>query len=289
MLDQYFLNVTISILRRGRSMISMNSLKKIFFVFLMSVSCPQILSAKGLYVIPDALGDITDYFLSRGDLSEKYTKLFHEIAQKLNIDDREIKVKNAGFLFRFFLGYSNALAMQQTNRVYLNEDYLKQLSDEQIAFLMAHELSHHSKHHVVKTILANIVLGAAQAKTTLLLNSEIFEKSKMNPLLIYVTSGFGSLSIWGLLNAQMAQMQETEADTAALLEAGMQAQAGAELFKELYYPQNMENWPWYGRLQAFFQKLMLPVLNLPFIKQHMAHLVCQEERSAHLFSVEKSE
>ena len=76
--------------------------------------------AVGLYPVLDGLGSITDVFLSKGKLSKEHEKMFNEVAQSLGIEYRDIKARNSGLLLRLGFGYNNALAVQLTNRVYLN-------------------------------------------------------------------------------------------------------------------------------------------------------------------------
>lgn len=266
-----------------------NMLKKLI-VGIMLVSSTPLVKSKGIYVIPELFGSMTDWLYSRSDLSEKYEKMFQEIAKKYNIEDREIKAKNMGIIFRLYLGYQNALAVQQTNRVYFNEDFLQQLTDEQVAYLMAHELAHHSNHHTLKKIGGSIGIGLIQtAVVASALQSAFIKKNADNPLLQYFTCGLaaGQFSFWTLLNAQMEQRFETEADTHAITQVGLNPEDGIALFDELYHPTT-DNWPLYAKINAFVESLLYPVLELPVIKQHMPHLVCHKDRVTHIASLKKS-
>lgn len=140
---------------------------KIFVLSLTLICGYAHASPSGAYAFFNLLGHIHDLFWARGDLSEKHTAMFNELAEKLGIDKREIKVKNAGFLTRFFWLYNNALASQLFHRVYINEDWLNQMTDDEKRFLMAQKLVHHSKHQGFKWLSAGLL-------TTIFQNSMIY-------------------------------------------------------------------------------------------------------------------
>jgi hypothetical protein len=87
----------------------------------------------------------------------------------------------------------------------------------------------------------------------------------------YCIEGIFRLSIWSLIQAQICQKQEIEADELAILQAGATVQDGVELLEQFYYP-NTDNWPLYAKIMNVInQRLFMPVINLPIIKQHMSH------------------
>jgi Zn-dependent protease with chaperone function len=273
----------------------MNILKmrKILFLFAIVVlSYGSTWPISPLYRICDTIGYMTDWFLTKGDLSIHNQKIFAEVATKLGIQDRNIKPRNSGLLLRLTWGYNNALAMAQTNRVYFNDTELNKLSEEEKRFLMAHELTHHHQHHIWKIIATSIVvdklLRPCMAHTIKDMNSiPPFIKN-------YLTYGYGwyinsilLFTLWGLLQAQCQQIHETEADTHAITLAGVDPEAGVRFLQTVYYPDTTD-WPLYAKVGAFLQKIMLPIFALPVIKQHVPHLASYQERIAYLRSLKNN-
>jgi|GEM_PF-5012248 len=242
--------------------------------------------ASFVYKICDTLGYMTDWFITKGDLSIPNQKIFTEVATKLGIQDRNIKPKNSGLLLRLAWGYNNALAMAQTNRVYFNDTELNKLSDEEKRFLMAHELTHHHQHHIWKIIATSLVVDKLLRPR---MAHTIKDMNSIPPFIKnYLTYGYGwrinsilLFTLWGLLQAQCSQIHEIEADTNAIILAGADPEAGVRLLHTLYYP-DATDWPLYAKVGAFLQRITLPIFVLPVIKQHVPHLASYEERIAHL-------
>lgn len=242
-----------------------------------------------LYDLFDQVGWMTDWLLTRGSLNEKYTQMFNEITKKLEIDNRHIKAKNSGLLLRWWFGYNNALAVQFTNRVYFNEDVLNELPDEQKKFLMAHELVHHREHHIFKRIAVNEGINLVKKIITYAHQLPGRDENYLNQ---YLTRGFSlpfqeEFSVYSLLKAQIAQKQETEADTKAITIAGIRPQDGIDLFQNLYYPDTTK-WPLYFKIQDKMQRLSDIICSLPILKEHTPHLASFKDRIEHLIKIELS-
>lgn len=75
----------------------------------------------------------------------------------MGLDHRNIKPKNSGIILRFLAGYHNALSMGNLNRVFFNDDILKQMPIEHKKFLIAHELTHQYIGNAVKLLASKIL------------------------------------------------------------------------------------------------------------------------------------
>lgn len=245
-------------------------------------------SPQGIYLLFHAFGCITDIFFTRGDVSEKHQKMFNDIARKLGIENRGLQVKNMGLISRLATSYNNAFASPTTNRVYVNEDVLNQLSDGEKQFLMAHELTHHRNHHIWKNwiittitlaVLENILQGKVDANKP---NKNLLEKycDKDNSVFL-----LGAFSIHKLVQGQISQMFETEADTEAITVAGLDPEDGVKLFDFLENPDTT-NWPLYAKMQNFVGHYMHKLYSLPIINLHMSHPPIHE-RQEHLRSLKR--
>ncbi|OGB97647.1 hypothetical protein A3F06_03905 [candidate division TM6 bacterium RIFCSPHIGHO2_12_FULL_36_22] len=250
-------------------------------LILMSVSTAQ----PSIYSIFDKVGCATDWFLTKGDLSEHNQKLFEEMAAKLGIQDRNIKAKNSGLFLRLMAGYQNALAMQHLNRTYFNDTVLNEMSDDAKRFLMAHELVHHRQNHVFKRGLAIMLLKCATIASTIALAGQNNFNAR------YLSNGINlriaRLSLWKLIEAQIMQGQETEADTKAITIACADPEFGVEALDSLYHP-NATDWPLYAKVLLLFQKATIWLYDWPILKQHAPHLVSYKERVAYVRSLKKN-
>ena len=263
-------------------------MKKIFLpICLLFYSHAHPLS---VYSLLDTFGYCTDIILSKGKLSDKHEKMFVEIAKKLGIENRDIKARNSGLLLRLMAGFNNALAVQQTNRVYLNQTCLNEMDDEEIKFLMAHELSHHAKNHIWKRMAAAIALDIAS--NSINFNCQKPIKNFFEPSIGHIPMGryifnksLATFTIWNLIFAQLCQYQETEADSCAVLQAGVCPQNGVTLLTRLYYPQT-ESWPLYGKVINIINQLTMPIVSLPIIKEFMPHLTSYTDRAKKLIDLE---
>ncbi|HEV2601229.1 MAG TPA: M48 family metalloprotease [Candidatus Babeliales bacterium] len=243
--------------------------------------------ARGIYQLPEIFGTITDFFLSRGQMSEKHIRLFEEVAQQLQIEHRGIKLRNSGFLLRLFPvdlrflfnylsilsyrleGYYGIRSHQSLNRVYLNEDWLNQMTDEQKRFVIAHSLTHHSQDHgfmreVVLWILSHIV-NTLRAS--------------------YVSKNQGRLISLAQMVCIMQLFQKLEhySDEQAAELAYCPPVHLAAVVKSLYYP-DAEDAPWYARLQMFAKKAICTITSLPIIKSFVAYR-SMHDRAAHVSGV----
>lgn len=273
----------------------------LIIVGLLSLSSPAV-HAISLYPVFDKVGVVADKILTRGELSEKHTKMFEEVATKLGIEKRKIKVRNTGLLLRFVTGYSNAMAIPYWNRVYMNEDSLAEMSDEAKKFIMAHELVHHREHHIWKRLIVGRVIDKVALQVVL--NAKNKEIINGNDALLtqyftygcivpqnssWLTRGLFRLvpepSIWGLAKSQYSQSHEIEADAKAVTIAGMNPEAGVEVINYLYYPTTA-NWPLYAKVSNIVHRILLPIMSLPILKEHVSH-PAHKDRVAHLMSLKE--
>lgn len=267
-------------------MIISSRLTKIVLTIALVFSLSTPVHAKGIYPVLDRIGSITDWVLSRGKLEEKYEKMFQEVAASLGIADREVKARNSGLFFRLAFGYQNALAFQPTNRVYLNEDFLRELGDDEVKFLMAHELTHHRNHDA---LIFGITAGMLASIQTNIMSKQRINGTADSYLDRYLARGWTfpllpQLSARSLVEGQIHQHCETRADTQAVTVAGADPEAGARLMENIYDPET-KNWPLYARFNQFFLGIMLKVYALPIIKSHAPHLASCKERVAHILSL----
>jgi Zn-dependent protease with chaperone function len=228
------------------------------------------------YKFADYVGQESDIILSKGHLEDKYEKMFQDLCHKMQIHDRNIKVRNSGLILRLLTGYHNALACQLNNRVYLNQSVIKELNDDSVKFMMAHELIHHKRHHNLETLKISLLIDLSKKIST-----NIFNKKGENKdfLISYLTNGSNSfgLSVWGLLKAKFCQEQELQADREAITIGGQSIDSGINLMENLYNP-NTTNWPLYAKYSWFISKIYLKIGSLPIIKDHVPHLASKEDR-----------
>ena len=227
-----------------------------------------------------------DLFLSRGNVDAEHEKLFQEVAQDLSIEDRNIKIKNSGWLLRILTGYNNAISVQLFNRVYINNSELRKMSLGEKKFLKAHELTHQQKNHYYKVIITSIFLAVLKTSTQKSLRSVDNGLIKK-----YCTDGFGipllcTFGLWQLLEAQIKQSHEREADREAILTVGVHPEDGVSYLDNYLCHPDTRDWPLFFSFFQKIQNLIMPLLSLPIIKQHMPHLVSFEDRVALLRALE---
>lgn len=252
-------------------------LKKYLILTLFLTSAPTIQGASGIYALLNKIGDVTDFFISKGDLSPENEALFNEVAKKLGIAYRNIKAKDSGLILRLLGGYQNALAVQQTNRVYFNNTELNTMSTEEKKFIMGHELTHHANNDVLKMIFMKLfTLVISDQTTNYLTENRIATRDSILPHYLCskaetqynILNRFANtfnLNIWGLLNACVMQKIERNADRGAILNAGVHPKDGKTMFKKIYYP-NTQDWPLYAKIQHYcFTRPLLFLASLPIL------------------------
>jgi Peptidase family M48. len=112
----------------------------------------------GFYDAASAVGHITDYIVTKGELSQENQALFEEVAKKLDIDSRNIEVRNSGLLPRLATGYNDTFYNPLTNRVYVNEAFLNTLTTEEKKCIFAQQLTHAKKNHAFKKLAQGLLL-----------------------------------------------------------------------------------------------------------------------------------
>jgi STE24 endopeptidase len=155
-----------------------------------------------------------------------------ELKKKINkiADDAGIKVEN---IYRFDMSKNTKKAnaaltgLGKTKRIILGDTLIDSYSNEEIETVIAHELGHYKRKHIVK----NILIGTASSFLTLFLISYLYE----NSLQLF---GFSSitqvaalplLALWsmliGLIQAPigniLSRKYEYEADEYAVRETGL--------------------------------------------------------------------
>lgn len=253
-----------------------------------------------MYPVFEVLGAITDPFITKGHMDQRYRKLFKEVAQKMGVDDRDIKLRNSGLLMRLARGYWNTTTLQRTNRVYANQDVLEKMSDEEIKYIFARELAYHKHHHGVSRFACDY--GFKYLKIVMFLQcvmAGVINENNINtlpvnyifgsiqvPFLGNVISGKLSSLSFGLTTLVLAQLikkQKKYGDRIAVEKAGVSKEAATSALTQMYNPQVDEKWPLYARFQAELFNMGLPVANLPIIKQHAWHLTSLNERVDNLY------
>lgn len=279
---------------------------KKFALVLLCLFVPAV-QAITIYQIFDAFGSVTDFFISKGSLSEEDERLFNEVAASLGIEHRNIKPRNAGLLLRLITGYNNAMAIQFSNRAYFNAACLQKMTEGQKRFLMGHELAHHQKNHLHKRVFFEFIKKCVQSmvgeltRPVIKVNTIGFDFSTgslrqyevdgqgNSPLPYrYFVEGFNfglEFSLLGLISAQIHQQQESEADEVAMQLSGATVEDAVAALEGLYCPDT-QDWPLYAKIQAILAQLLCPVMCLPIIKQHVPHLASLTDRVEHLQSLE---
>lgn len=240
----------------------------------------QSICISPVYRIFDALGTLTDYIVTKGDLSPENQALFEQIANNLGITDREIKAKDSGLIIRLFAGYHNALAHQLTNRIYLNNSELNTLSPNERKFLIAHELTHHKNHDYFKAwfvrsffnyLVAHILLKSPCLNR----NDNYFHRYLLDGWLI---PGLVQFNIWSLLFAQYKQSQKRAADANTLACTDIEFDDAVRAINYLHYPDT-KNWPLYGKIGEFLNYYTREYFyTLPIVKEHTPHIASFNDR-----------
>lgn len=222
----------------------------------------------------DALGSVADLLLSRGKLSDKHEKMFDEIAKRLGIECHKIKIRNSGLLTRLFFGYTHTRHMN--NSIHINEDFFKELNDEQKQCFMAHELIHLRRNHRLLLLffgsyIFNLQKNIIYSRDTPLDADPITQRLKWASLLSLISISY-------LIDAQFFQYEELAADAETI--DIVDTENMIALLRSLYYP-NTDAWPFYAKLQQAFRSLYDIIRSLPIIKQH-SYYCSFNERAEHL-------
>ncbi len=238
----------------------------------------QSICISPVYKVLDTFGALTDYIVTKGDLSPENVALFDQVANDLGIANREIKAKNSGLLLRLFFGYHNPVACQGTNRVYLNDSVLNALNLNERKFIIAHELTHHQDHHLFKRQFLIYILSILKVALTY---SACFDNNE-SYLHKYMTNGWSlagiEFNIFALILAQYAQQQELAADANALLSTDIDMQDAEKALQQVHYPDTKE-WPLYGRIINFFNYYLMEYFcTLPVVKEHVPHIASFKDR-----------
>lgn len=257
------------------------------------ISINASLQAKIPYAFFDKIGQIGDFFYARGTLNQKYETMFQELCKKFKIQDRAIKARNSGILFRILFGYRGGSATQLGNRVYLNQDFLEEMDEKSAKFLIARAIAQHQEHHDLKqgvlmfffTVIQKIMEATAYAPNT---NKHLSE---------YLTTGkefsvFGlpifCLSLSSLIHAQILQSLQIEADTQALYTADITQDDAIQACKYLYDTNNVVARPLYAKIQSLLVAAYRWITSWPILKQHTPELVSFDDRAAHIKTLQKS-
>lgn len=272
-----------------------NSLLLLMLLSALSINSPvQSSQPTGVYKLFNAFGAIQDLFISQGKLNGANQQIFDEATRSLGIEHRGIQARKSGLLIKLLGGYTKACAYQSTNRIYLNDAFLNELTDEQKKFIITHELIHHSQNHGWKAGAATgaISMGAIILSVILAGEKMVTNNALKQYFIKYFTEGFGnartvSFSIYSLLLAQLVQHQNREADTLAITTGNIKPSDAIGALEHTYMrEQRSNNWPWYAKWQAACAPLLLKILSLPVIKQHIQPAACLDDRVAHLMSLQ---
>ena len=275
-------------------------------LFFISINYP-IMHAKGLYPIANVFGTMADLFVANGKLSPKNEQMFRDIAEKMGIADRKIKVRNSGLLLRF-LRYQGVFSYQRLNRAYLNDNFLNELSDSEKKFWIATAAAYHAQHIGVKDFLGSfgifnilaIFLSfiAPQSMGNNLINKlqrilvryaiEGYEIPLIKELPIIgkiISSRLPNFSLPHLLYGQYIQNLKKKADRKAIFYAEIDSQEAAKAITASYYPEKKQ-WPAYAHIQDSIIKVIEPFATLPFVRHHFSYLMSISDRIKNIQKVD---
>lgn len=257
----------------------------------------------GFYDIANAVGDVTDLIAAKGKLSKKNQVIFDEMAKKIDIDNRNIQVRNSGLLMRLGVGYNFSAYEPFTNRVYVNESFLNELTTEQKKFVFAQALIAAKNNHAFKKLAlayaADYTNGFARdlAVRNGLLNrvhvivrnidnqDQILEEYDDYPnnnvikqyLAVGIYNRFGiRLSLANLITAQINQAYDKEANIDAIKIAGIKPEEAIACIEKMYHPDT-DKWPAYAKIQNVIIQLRFALMSLPILKQHAHDLVSSDD------------
>lgn len=236
-----------------------------------------------VYKIFDKVGTVADCIIARGNLEKKHQTMFDELVNKLGLTDREIKAKNAGLLPRLLLGYNNSASTEPFNRIYFNQDVLNDMPDEVAKALMANELIHALRHHffthyipaalledLINTCMKHFILQSHQHEILLNIPPQLSLAEQ------YAIGNLRGLNFSKLLISPIIRSTEYQADTEAVTVADIKPETAILLMLFLKNPPT-NNWPLYAKIQNFiFNKICMPILSLPLLKQHQTHPTYKE-------------
>ena len=218
------------------------------------------------------LGSVADLALGTGSINPEDEQLIKELQVKAGITGK-IPVRNMSILAKLIFGFENGFAFAPgiLNRLYLNKEWLSELTKEEKEFLFAHELMHVKHKDVFWAIFANFIKDFIDSKfAPKRTNDQINVQQPLDPqeaaarrraqwlkdhAVKYATGAFKNT---------VSRSREKYADTDAvkLLKAG---KGGVQLMRT--WRKFKVQGPWYRKMHAILNKISYPVLSLPVLKQ----------------------
>lgn len=179
------------------------------------------------------LGDKTDQWVTDGNVSPKHQQAFEEVTRAMGMEDWGIQIKKSGTIQKKLAGAFNAMAYPFTNRVYIGDALLKYTTNEELRFILAHELAHYRNHHAWKRIL---LFQPCYYLCRLLLKNlkTLCEKNLDQTNCSWEKAGATALGAYAsfLLFLYTSRKFETEADTDAVTIAGIDPEHGITFFAD---------------------------------------------------------
>ena len=243
-------------------------------------------------------GKIFDLFFGLKDASQETQEEVAKIAQKLGVTHK-IPVKQMNLLARLFSGYANAFAFSPglIDRIYVNEEWLNQLSTKSKNFVLGHEMCH-IKHKDLWYLLTGYCLASIVQKIMNDYRFNFFLDSQDHPVLERIPDWLKPKAVMILQNPKrwildklrgapfilllsaFSRWREKAADRAAA--AGLNNCDGGIEFSENYHNYKIPN-----KLEAFLHFLATcyrfdPFNYLPFISKYFNSHPPLEERVRYL-------
>lgn len=109
----------------------------------------------------------TSTLFSSGDASDTTTKYAHTLVNQLDKEQTPPQVKKMNKILEYVLGYKNTMVLPGVNQVYINEDWINKLSEEQKRFVIGRAivwLKNWKKYLAIQGGLACAIL-ALECKT----------------------------------------------------------------------------------------------------------------------------
>ena len=224
-----------------------------------SITVPQCVDKARL-----KLGSIADIVLGLGSISTEDEQLVKALKEKAGIT-REVPIRNMSTLAKLIFGFENGFVFSPGifDRMYLNKEWLSELSQSEKEFLIAHELMHVKHRDVFYAILAKLLkdkgdkraMGDQAANQPYSLRRDLgLDRTPAQHAVVTATI---------VLHNLVKRICEKRADFDAVKllgtgEGGSKLLSGVREFKV--------KGPWYRKMHACLNRLTYPLLSLPVIE-----------------------
>ncbi|MBA3954998.1 hypothetical protein H0X48_06800 [Candidatus Dependentiae bacterium] len=189
------------------------------------------------------VGVVADLLNGRGRVPAEQKKIVKELKEKVGLSNYKIPVRNTNVLIKFFWGWRSAFALFPGvfDRLYINKEWLEELTPDEQAFLISCQLIDIKNYTGLKKWAVKFIAKAFQ------------KKYKM----FYIPLDLLENYCLRLLEA------ETDKEAVKLLNT---TEGAINLFYEMAYAKHPKKSSWYRSMQISGHNVLYPIATLPVIK-----------------------